>query len=450
MLKEYEKSFSLIQKTLDIFVVLICWFTAYFIRFEVFENAEAGLEVLFLKLSVVLCFLTYWNFLKEGLYFSQRFNSKYVELFKVIRANFFTMSSFIIILYFFAQNRLSRITLVIYFTLSSLVFIFMKTLVRKYLKRIRKKGMNLRHVRLVGNNPNLFNYIDSVRKLKDSGISIRDWLDSSGLNKTKNIEEDSGAEPDLYIVSYTGKDKFKENEFLKKHYNDVTPIKIIPDLSYSLVGHVVEDFEGIPLLSCNEPSFSLFEMFLKNIVDKIVVFVGLIMISPLLIFISVIIKITSKGPILYGQERITKDGQKFNMLKFRSMRPAKEGEDLTTWKSEGDPRITKIGNILRKTSLDELPQLINILKGDMSLVGPRPERTHFVTEFKNSIPNYMLRHKMKAGLTGWAQVNGLRGDTDLSERIEYDIYYIKNWSIWLDVKIIILTFIKGFINKNAY
>ncbi|OIQ18360.1 MAG: hypothetical protein BM556_08860 [Bacteriovorax sp. MedPE-SWde] len=449
MLKEYERAFSYIQKVVDVILVCLCWLFAYVIRFKLFDNAEVGLDLLFLSITPVICFLTYWNFLKEGLYYSQRYNSSYSELFKVIKANVYTIVTFVILLYFFAENRLSRMTIVLYFGVSTFAFVISKILIRNYLKRMREKGKNLRFVTLVGNNPNILTYIDVVRNHKNSGIKIGNWLDSDGLNEESDISA-LGTISDLYVVSYKSEDKHKEGIFLKNHYNSVTPIKIIPDLSYSLVGHVIEDFEGVPLLSYNEPSFSLFEMLLKSIIDKVVVSIGIFLISPVLITIALAVKLTSRGPVLYGQERITENGRKFNMWKFRSMRPARKNEDLNTWESKGNPRITKIGTFLRKTSIDELPQLFNILLGDMSLVGPRPERTHFVNKFKNEIPNYMLRHKMKAGLTGWAQVNGLRGDTSIEERIKFDIFYIRNWSIWLDIKIIILTFIKGFINDNAY
>ena len=159
---------------------------------------------------------------------------------------------------------------------------------------------------------------------------------------------------------------------------------------------------------------------------------------------------TSKGPILYGQERMGLDGSKFIMWKFRTMNLALKNEDQTTWTSKNNPRVTTLGAILRKSSLDELPQLWNVFLGEMSLVGPRPERPQFVHQFKNDIPDYMLRHKMKAGITGLAQINGLRGDTCLETRITYDIKYIKTWSIFLDIKIIFKTFFNGFFNKNAY
>ena len=188
----------------------------------------------------------------------------------------------------------------------------------------------------------------------------------------------------------------------------------------------------------------------KRFSDIIFSFIFIIVSSPLLILLAIIIKLESAGSIIYRQKRVGLDGNIFEMFKFRSMQVGAENETGPIWASKGDNRRTRLGAFLRKTSIDELPQLFNVLMGDMSLVGPRPERQVFVEEFKKSIPKYMLRLKMKAGLTGWAQVNGWRGNTSLEKRIEFDLYYIKHWSLLLDLKIICITFWKGFVNPHAY
>ena len=169
-----------------------------------------------------------------------------------------------------------------------------------------------------------------------------------------------------------------------------------------------------------------------------------------MLIIAILVKTTSKGPLIFKQERVGLKNENFMMYKFRTMIMQDEEAEKRAWTVKDDPRVTKIGKILRKTSLDELPQIVNILKGEMSIVGPRPERPFYVEKFKEEIPRYMVKHQVRPGLTGWAQVNGLRGDTDIKKRIEYDLYYIENWTFWFDIKIIILTFFKGFINKNAY
>jgi exopolysaccharide biosynthesis polyprenyl glycosylphosphotransferase len=212
----------------------------------------------------------------------------------------------------------------------------------------------------------------------------------------------------------------------------------------------VEDFEGLPIIRLNDPSMSGAGALAKRAVDIALSGIGLVLLAPLFLLIAGLLRVTSPGPILYAQERMGLDGKTFRMLKFRSMRVDAEDVSGAVWASPRDGRRTRLGTLLRRTSLDELPQLWNVLVGDMSLVGPRPERPVFVQQFRKEIPHYMLRHKVKAGITGWAQVNGWRGDTSLSERIACDLYYIRHWSLNLDLKILTLTLFKGFINRNAY
>ena len=189
---------------------------------------------------------------------------------------------------------------------------------------------------------------------------------------------------------------------------------------------------------------------MKVLMDYVLGALALLVLSPLMGAVALAVKWTSPGPVLYRQERMGLDGVRFQMYKFRSMRVGAEAESGAVWARQNDDRRTWVGALLRKTSLDELPQLFNVLRGEMSLVGPRPERPVFVEEFRRSVPGYMLRHKMKSGMTGWAQVNGWRGNTSIEKRIEFDLHYIENWSLGFDVKILWLTVWKGLINKNAY
>ena len=207
---------------------------------------------------------------------------------------------------------------------------------------------------------------------------------------------------------------------------------------------------GIPTLDFSVSPLHGINGYIKSFVDRLFALILLILISPLLSLIAIGVKLSSKGPVFYRQERIGWNNQAFTMLKFRSMPVNTEAKTGAVWAKSGENRATRFGGFLRKTSLDELPQLINVLKGDMSLVGPRPERPDFVEVFKDQIPNYMKKHMVKAGITGWAQVNGWRGDTDLNQRIEHDLYYIQHWSVWFDLEIALRTVLTGFINKNAY
>ena len=221
--------------------------------------------------------------------------------------------------------------------------------------------------------------------------------------------------------------------------------KIIPTKPYT------EDILGLPVINIRYvPLNNTFNALIKRTMDIVGSIVGIIVTSPLMLLMCLIIKLTSPGPLIYKQERVGLHNQTFWMYKFRSMEVQPESEEKKAWTVKNDPRVTPVGKFMRHTSIDELPQLFNILKGNMSLVGPRPERPFFVEKFREEIPRYMVKHQVRPGLTGWAQVNGYRGDTSIRKRIECDLYYIENWSIGFDIKIIFLTFFKGFINKNAY
>ena len=228
--------------------------------------------------------------------------------------------------------------------------------------------------------------------------------------------------------------------------------KFIPDYGTIIpTKPLTEDFDGMPVINIRAvPLQNLFNRFIKRTIDIFGSIFGLILFSPVFIILSIIIKCTSKGPIIFKQERVGLHNKKFTMYKFRSMIEQSDEEEKKGWTTKDDSRVTKIGSVIRKISFDELPQFFNVLIGDMSLVGPRPERQQFVDEFKETIPRYMIKHQVRPGMTGWAQINGLRGDTDIDKRIQYDIWYIENWTIGLDIKILILTLFTGFINKNAY
>jgi Undecaprenyl-phosphate glucose phosphotransferase len=458
LLKKHERLFAFFQKSVDALVVALAWGVAFTIRFHIMEGGQTGLELLFLKLTPVLIILTFYFYYQNGLYRSMRFNNRYIEIFAVFKANFMATLSFVIFLYFFAETRLSRIVLIYYFLISSFLLILTRMMVRNFLRALRRRGKNLRYILLVGNGAQFEQYIETMRDFKDAGIEILGWAESDGLAEKLKVPSITGTlkelinefSPQTVVLGYNHKSINRLEEVLKDNYDELTPIQILPDLSYSFIGHRIEDFAGVPLLNVNHPHITGLQSFAKRLFDFLCTFFGLIILSPLLLFLGFLVKMTSRGPIFYGQDRMGLDGGSFKMWKFRTMKMAESDEDQTTWTTKDDPRKTTFGNFLRKTSLDELPQIFNVMVGDMSLVGPRPERPFFVDKFKDEIPAYMLRHKMKAGITGWAQINGWRGDTSIKRRIEFDIYYIKHWSLWFDIKILFLTFWKGLINKNAY
>ena len=228
--------------------------------------------------------------------------------------------------------------------------------------------------------------------------------------------------------------------------------KFIPDYNSVIpTKPYTEDLMGLPVINIRYvPLTNTGNIIIKRIVDILGALFGIVVTSPVMLLAAVMVKATSPGPVIFRQERVGLHQKTFYMYKFRSMEKQSPREEKRAWTVRNDPRVTPVGKFLRRTSIDELPQLFNILKGDMSLVGPRPERPLFVEKFKEEIPRYMVKHQVRPGLTGWAQVNGLRGDTSIRRRVEYDLYYIENWTLGFDLKIILMTFFTGFINKNAY
>jgi Undecaprenyl-phosphate glucose phosphotransferase len=267
-----------------------------------------------------------------------------------------------------------------------------------------------------------------------------DWVEFLTTNRVESV---------VFAVPH------KDYEYLEDHLDavadQVPDIKMIPDLvRFTRFAAGIDIVDGTPIVTINESPLTGLGSVLKRVVDMGGAAFALTFFSPIMVMIAIAVKLSSKGPILYYQERMGLDGRIFKMLKFRSMPVNVEAQSGAVWAKPGDDRATPFGKWLRRTSLDELPQFFNVLWGQMSLVGPRPERQVFVDDFRKKVPGYYLRHKTKAGITGWAQVNGWRGNTSIEKRIECDLYYIQNWSIWLDFRIMFLTIFRGFLNKNAY
>jgi Undecaprenyl-phosphate glucose phosphotransferase len=268
------------------------------------------------------------------------------------------------------------------------------------------------------------------------------------VSELPRLAREHGAE--VIYIALERREWEAEAEALTLLADSTAAVRLVPDLTQAFrLNPSVEDFDGMPVVLVTESPEQGWNAVVKRGFDLACSGLGLVVISPLLAVIALLVKLDSPGPVFYAQERVGMNGRRFRMLKLRSMRLDAESEG-PGWSTPGDPRRTRFGEFLRRYSLDELPQLWNVLVGDMSLVGPRPERPMYVERFRGSIPRYMLRHHVKAGMTGWAQVNGLRGDTPLEERIEYDLYYIKNWSLALDFKILMLTFARVFRDANAY
>jgi Undecaprenyl-phosphate glucose phosphotransferase len=366
--------------------------------------------------------------------------------------------------FFYREGSFSRIVVVYFWFLVTMLMCLSHWVARRLLLAARVRGYNLLNVLIAGDGELgqlVVNKINShpeigfsvvgylTGKKENVGVSLGDhkvlgeYQDLSRLIKEKDVDQ-------LFIALPINEHDHLEQvlTFLEKETVD---IKVVPDLlRYMNIQSGVEELDGLPIVNLAESPLYGWNIIVKRLSDVVLSSLAILVASPVMLFVLILIKLESKGPVFYRQERMGLDQNVFSMLKFRSMKINAEDQSGPVWAKENDDRRTRLGTFLRSTSLDELPQLFNVLLGDMSLVGPRPERPVFIEEFKQSIPNYMLRLKMKAGLTGWAQVNGWRGNTSLERRIECDLYYIKNWSMWFDIKIIFMTIWKGFVNRHAY
>lgn len=329
---------------------------------------------------------------------------------------------------------------------------------------MRRRGYNQKHILLIGYSQATEQYIDRIKANPEWGYICRGILADNiprgteyrGIKVIGRTENLTIILPenklDEIVITLGLAEYHKLQHIVSMCEKSGVHTKFIPDYNNIIpTKPYTEDLLGLPVINIRHvPLSNALNAFAKRCVDLFGATVALILFSPVMAVVAIVIKVTSPGPLIYRQERIGLHNKPFPMYKFRSMVVQDAASEKNKWTVKNDPRVTPIGKFIRKTSIDELPQLFNVFKGDMSLVGPRPERPQFVEQFKEEIPRYMIKHQVRPGLTGWAQVNGFRGDTSIRKRIECDLYYIENWTIGLDFKIIILTFFKGFINKNAY
>ena len=445
-----QRKLEFFHKLIDLMIIQFAWWLSYYVRFYSGFIPENGAPFLlrYIKFSILLLVVSYYFLGKSGLYNTRRIASAFEDTYMVIKANALSFMLFIFAGFFLSGHKISRVFIISYLITSTILLALSKLSVRKFLKNSFSKGKYFKDVLLIGNSPKLLEYAEKIKKHPEFGMRIQKWIKEENEIASLRIEDIERESPGSVVFGLENQSYHLISKLLNDLNNHLVEVVVLPDLSHSFLGYQIVDYSGITAILINEPNFSNLNIIMKRAFDIISCSLGLILISPLLLLISLLVKLTSKGPVFYSQVRMGLDGKEFKMYKFRSMRT--DSTNKETWTVKDDPRVTAIGKIIRKTSIDELPQLFNVILGDMSLVGPRPERPMFVNQFKKDIPTYMLRHKMKAGITGWAQVNGWRGDTSIEKRIECDLYYIKNWSIWLDLWIIFLTLWKGFVNKNAY
>jgi exopolysaccharide biosynthesis polyprenyl glycosylphosphotransferase len=361
--------------------------------------------------------------------------------------------------------KISHGFLAVYFIVVIFMITFLRNQIYFSMKRRYARGLNLQNVLVVGAGEMGRAVAQKILVYKDLGFRLKGFLDDDRPVGDK-VDVDGSAEvlgrlEDLGPILEKGdisevfvaldlNNYGKILDTIKVTNRYVVNVRLIPDVFQLLTLKAnIQDLDGFPVISIDDVALRGGKSVIKRVIDVIVSSLGLVILSPVFLLVAVLIKLTSRGPVFYRQERMGLDGRRFRMIKFRTMVCDAEEESGPVMSRAGDPRTTKVGRLLRKLSLDEFPQLINVLKGEMSLIGPRPERPEFVKGFAGQIPNYMLRHKVKCGITGWAQVHGLRQDTPIDKRIEYDFYYIQNWSLGLDLKIIWMTLRKGFLDRSV-
>ncbi len=469
MIKDNQKLFNRLHLLVDAAVIALSYLLAWLIKFETpFADTEPGVtalstEIYFSALYYIVpgYILLYYFF---NMYTPKRTTRRKHEIASIITVNTAGIMLFMVVLFALKIENFSRMLVGMFYVINIVMTSLSKTLIRNVLQYFRKNGYNLKYVLLVGYSRAAEEYITRINANPQWGYVVRGILDDRVPSGTlyKGVKVLGRIENLFYILPENKLDEIAVTLALED-YNRLEHIvdlceksgvhtKFIPDYN-SLVPSrpYTEDLMGLPVINIRYvPLTNTLNWVAKRAVDIVGSLCGLIVASPVMLLSAILVKCTSPGPVIFRQERVGLHNKPFQMYKFRTMELQKPSQEQKAWTVKDDPRVTAVGKVLRKTSLDELPQLFNILVGEMSLVGPRPERPLFVEKFKEEIPRYMIKHQVRPGLTGWAQINGYRGDTSIRKRIEYDIFYIENWTMGLDVKIMFLTIFKGFINKNAY
>ena len=412
----------------------------------------------------------------QGLYRLRRGRSRVDDFFAVfvgsILAVVFGIIATLYVQTYFATNaakeqglfEVSQVVWGLFLVLNVLLTFASRELVREVLERRWRAGIGLKRILIAGSGELGRLVADKILEHRELGYQIVGFVDDKaggdhlgyrGLPLLGAIDEAAEIALregiDHLYVALPPEQHVQMLELVDSTSREMVDVKVVPDLLQVIALRArLEDLDGVPVININDVPLQGFNSLVKRIFDVAIAGAALIVLALPLAVIAALVKLTSRGPVFYRQERMGLDGRPFMIHKFRSMYQDAEAETGPVFASQDDPRRTPLGKILRQSNIDELPQFWNVLKGEMSLVGPRPERPLFVAQFKDKIPQYMLRHKVKAGITGWAQVNGWRGNTSIEKRIEYDLYYIENWSVRLDIKIMWLTVLKGFFHKHAY
>jgi exopolysaccharide biosynthesis polyprenyl glycosylphosphotransferase len=455
---ESKKLVYAFRLAVDSSMVLAAWFGSTLIRFRLLEQLNYREQIAdILSCVPILLLLNFYFFHSNNLYTLNRYTQWTKEMYSVIKSALQSFMGSVLFFFFIRYHLFSRTSLILFLIMLVLFLTMGRIFLHNKIMKLRTKGFNKTTVLLVGQGYEMDAYLEVIKKRPSLGIEPIAWYDPP-THHPRGIPVVEGSIMDFIkthhvdnIVVCSGKDNsVPHSEYQNEIYNLLIPVIILSDQQFNFLNAYVDNLDHLTLFHQNKTNFDMTDRMIKRCIDVLGVFAGFLFFSPFYLLCPLVIKLTSKGPVIYKQTRMTRDGELFTMYKFRSMPIDAEEKTGAVMNTKGDCRATGFGRLMRCTSMDELPQLWNVLKGDMSLVGPRPERPELIEEFKEEVPGYMLRHKVKGGLTGWAQVNGWRGDTSLYKRVEYDIRYINDWSVWLDFKIIFLTFFRGLIHENAY
>lgn len=451
---------ALLVKAGDAFVVALAGTLAYLWRFGLTGFPIPPRYSMLVLISVLLV-LTVFNGL--GVYRSWR-GGNLIDMFGRVLVGWVSVVAALLALLFLLKSSsdFSRIWLTTWVFLAGVMLLAGRLTLHGLLRWLRIHHKNQKRVVLFGQSEVARELLSRIRQANWTGFNVVALFDDRAstsdafghvplyrdISRLETYLSSHGVSEVWITLPLRDEPRLREVLHLLRH--STVNIRYAPDMfTFRLINHGISDVLGMPMLDISTSPMTGMNRLVKGLEDRFLALAILTLISPVMIALAIGVKLTSPGPVFYRQERVGWNGKPFMMLKFRSM-PVDTERNGVQWGNAQSKTTTRFGSFIRRTSLDELPQFINVLMGDMSIVGPRPERTVFVEKFKDEIPNYMKKHLVKAGITGWAQINGWRGDTDLEKRIEYDLYYIEHWSLWFDLKIIFLTIYKGFINKNAY
>jgi Undecaprenyl-phosphate glucose phosphotransferase len=465
VLYRHSEIFRSLLVAADLAVITAAWLAAYALRFHSSIAAPLGvpgLEV-YLQPLVVILPIWAWLFRARGLYEPMRTGSVFVEAGKVVRATATGVVALLALSFFVRSASYTRGVVLAFSVRSAAGVIGLRASLRLGLRRLRRRGYNQRFALVVGGPDLSREVIERIHTHPEAGIQVIGVLCDAAVGRHSEVAGvpvlgGYGAlkgsllaeRIDQVLVALPRNESDQLDKVLRDLDDEMVSVRIVPDLMHVMsLGSSVEEIGGLPVISLRESPLVGWAAVEKRAFDLIVAGAALAVAVPVMVCVAAAVWLTSGSPIFYSQRRMGLDGKAFTIWKFRTMVCDAAAEADPIWGTDGDRRRTMLGPLLRKTSIDEFPQLWNVLRGDMSMVGPRPERLEFIEEFRREVPGYMLRHKVKAGCTGWAQIHGWRGNTSLHERIEHDIYYIQNWSLGLDVRILVLTLVRGFFHRNA-